>query len=133
MKLEDMIWERTRVSGYPRPCQLYPRKTLKKTSALQASAPSVRRSPLFSPDGGGKNGTIGDRILSVREHLEHTQRSLGEALGMTGQAITAWESGHNYPSVDNLIGLHRETGCNLHWLLTGKGARGALHSKRIHP
>ena len=46
---------------------------------------------------------IGKRISEQRKKLGLTQEQLAEAIGVTPQAVSKWENGHNLPDIDNLF------------------------------
>ena len=49
--------------------------------------------------------TIGQRIAYKRKELALSQEALGEALGVSRQAIYKWENGKCFPQADNLMAL----------------------------
>lgn len=51
---------------------------------------------------------ISDKIKEHRKKLNITQRELAEALGVSVQAISKWETGSGIPDVSALIPLARE-------------------------
>ncbi len=65
---------------------------------------------------------IGNKIRELRRRDGRTQEALAEALGVTGQAVSRWESGGSYPdmeimpaianyfgvTIDELFGYHNE-------------------------
>ena len=61
--------------------------------------------------------TIGQRIACKRKELTLSQESLGEALGVSRQAIYKWESDAALPEIDKLISLSRLFGVSVGWLL----------------
>lgn len=48
---------------------------------------------------------VGKRICEQRKKLGITQEQLAEMIGVTSQAVSKWENGHNLPDIDNLIEL----------------------------
>lgn len=46
---------------------------------------------------------VGKRICEQRKKLGLTQEQLAEATGVTSQAVSKWENGHNLPDIDNLL------------------------------
>lgn len=46
---------------------------------------------------------IGKRICEQRKKLGLTQEQLAEAAGVSPQAVSKWENGHNLPDMDNLL------------------------------
>ena len=81
---------------------------------------------------------IGNKIKTLRREQKVTQEMLAEALGVTPQAISRWESGNGYPdmellpaladffavSIDELIGYRKsereEELARIHRILAGK-------------
>ena len=49
--------------------------------------------------------TLGQRIQAERKRLGLSQEGLGEALGVTRQAISKWESGTSMPEFQKLLAL----------------------------
>ena len=49
------------------------------------------------------NIKIGARIKELRKLQNVTQEQLAEALGVTNQAISRWESGTGYPDIEYII------------------------------
>ena len=47
--------------------------------------------------------TIGKRISAQRRQAGMTQEELAEQLGISAQAVSKWENGHNLPDIENLI------------------------------
>ena len=46
---------------------------------------------------------IGNRICEQRKKLGYTQEQLAETIGVSAQAVSKWENGHNLPDIDNLL------------------------------
>ncbi len=46
---------------------------------------------------------IGDRIMRARKKAGFTQEELAERIGVTPQAVSKWENGHNLPDLENLL------------------------------
>ena len=61
--------------------------------------------------------TIGQRIACKRKELTLSQEALGEALGVSRQAIYKWESDAALPEIDKLISLSKLFGVSVGWLL----------------
>ena len=61
--------------------------------------------------------TIGERISQIRKELGLSQEAFGEALGVSRQAISKWESNQSMPEVDKLLAMHRLYGVSVGWLL----------------
>ena len=45
---------------------------------------------------------IGSKIRELRRRDGRTQEAMAEALGVTGQAVSRWESGGSYPDMEML-------------------------------
>lgn len=67
---------------------------------------------------------MGKRIKIARERLKPklTQAKLGEALGLTGQAVSNWERGEDHPSAELIAQLKAELKVTYKWLHEGPGA-----------
>ncbi|QNT25333.1 helix-turn-helix domain-containing protein [Ralstonia solanacearum] len=63
---------------------------------------------------------VGERLRAFRGYLQWSQEKFGEALGGTKRGVQENESGRSAPQAKVLAGLI-ELGCNVNWLLTGKG------------
>lgn len=61
--------------------------------------------------------TIGQRIARERRRLGLSQEALGEALGVSRQAISKWEADASLPEIDKLVALSRRFGVTVGWLL----------------
>lgn len=61
--------------------------------------------------------TIGQRIARERKRLGLSQEALGEALGVSRQAISKWEADASLPEIDKLIAMARCFGVTVGWLL----------------
>ena len=48
---------------------------------------------------------LSERIALARKQAGLTQEQLGEALGVSRQAVSKWESGASDPSTSNLLAL----------------------------
>ena len=51
--------------------------------------------------------TLGQHIQALRKEAGCSQEALGEALGVTRQSISKWESDQAIPEVDKLVALSR--------------------------
>lgn len=47
--------------------------------------------------------SVGNRIGEQRKRLGLTQEQLAERVGVSPQAVSKWENGHNLPDIDNLF------------------------------
>ncbi len=61
--------------------------------------------------------TIGQRIAGLRKDHNLSQEALGEALGVSRQAIYKWESDQALPEIEKLIALSRLFTVSVGWLL----------------
>lgn len=61
--------------------------------------------------------TIGQRIAELRKQHNLSQEALGEALGVSRQAISKWESDAALPEIDKLIALSKRFGVTVGYLL----------------
>lgn len=61
--------------------------------------------------------TLGQRIQQLRKDKGMSQEALGEALGVSRQAISKWESDLTIPEIDKLIALSRLFGTSVGALL----------------
>lgn len=66
------------------------------------------------------NIEIGQRIRAARLAKNLTQTQLGEALGVSGKAVSKWETGRGAPEVDSLPQLAKLLGLDLAALLEGQ-------------
>ncbi|MGN0995217.1 MAG: helix-turn-helix domain-containing protein, partial [Butyricicoccus sp.] len=67
--------------------------------------------------------TIGERIAALRRGRELSQEALGEALGVSRQAISKWEADASLPEIDKLVALSRMFGVTVGELLGVEEAR----------
>ena len=66
-----------------------------------------------------------DRIAQARKAAGLSQEQLGEKLGVSGQAVSEWESGAVSPDAAALAAMCRELGVSADWLLLGEEPDGA--------
>lgn len=62
---------------------------------------------------------LNERIAAARRAAGMSQEQLGEALGVSRQAVSKWESGASDPSTVNLLALARLYGVSADELLRG--------------
>ena len=67
---------------------------------------------------------LNERIILARKQAGLTQEQLGEALGVSRQAVSKWESGQANPDVGYIIKLCELLELSADWLLTGKSETG---------
>ena len=46
---------------------------------------------------------VGKRISEARKHCGMSQEEMAEKIGVTAQAVSKWENGHNFPDIENLM------------------------------
>lgn len=61
--------------------------------------------------------TIGDKLSKLRKENNYTQEQLADALGVSRQAISKWESNITYPETNKLIRISELFNCSLDYLL----------------
>ena len=61
--------------------------------------------------------TTGERIAQKRKEKNLSQEALGEALGVSRQSISKWESNLSLPEIEKLVALSRHFGVPVGWLL----------------
>ena len=61
--------------------------------------------------------TLGEHIQALRKSTGYSQEALGEALGVTRQAISKCESDRAMPEIDKLIAMSRLFGVSVGSLL----------------
>ena len=61
--------------------------------------------------------TTGERIAQKRKENNLSQEALGEALGVSRQSISKWESNLSLPEIEKLVALSRLFGVSVGWLL----------------
>ena len=80
----------------------------------QAKSAPQRKSPVL-PD----EPTMGDRLRFARVSAELSLEAVGEALGITGSAVSQWETGKTYPSRKSLVQFAELTSFAVVWLESG--------------
>ncbi|WP_157964445.1 helix-turn-helix domain-containing protein [Ephemeroptericola cinctiostellae] len=64
---------------------------------------------------------IGKRIKDARQALNVKQKWLSANLGITATAVSKWESGEQFPTLDKLSKIALLLNINFEWLATGRG------------
>lgn len=64
-----------------------------------------------------KNNELGKKIKELRSEQKISQRRLGEILGFSNQAISAWESGLREPDCDSLVKIAKYFNVSVDYLL----------------
>ena len=67
--------------------------------------------------------TLGQRIQELRKQNGLSQEGLGEALGVSRQAVSKWEGDNGIPELDTLIAMSRLFGITIGEL---RGVEGAV-------
>ena len=70
--------------------------------------------------------SVAERIAQKRKELGLSQEALGEALGVSRQAIYKWESGAALPEIEKLVALSRIFSVSVGWLL---GVEESAHTE----
>lgn len=65
---------------------------------------------------------FGQRLADVRKARNISQEALAEALGVSRQAVSKWETGESKPDVGNLIALCDTLEMNIEYLCFGRSA-----------
>ena len=80
--------------------------------------------------------SMGQRIAQKRKERNLSQEALGEALGVSRQAIYKWESDASLPEIDKLVALSRLFNVPVGWLLgvEEENTQGgdSLSEKQLH-
>lgn len=67
---------------------------------------------------------MGDRIREAREALKLTQEDLGSVAGISGTAVSLWESGDTKSiKPEHLFKIARKLRKSAEWLVTGEGTQ----------
>lgn len=75
--------------------------------------------------------TLGEHIQALRKSTGYSQEALGEALGVTRQAISKWESDRAMPEIDKLIAMSRLFGVSVGSLLQVEEPSEALTDREL--
>ena len=83
------------------------------------AAPRVKRGAQAAHSKGKEvwEMTIGERIAQKRKEQNLSQEALGEALGVSRQSISKWESNNALPEIEKLIAMSRLFSVSVGWLL----------------
>ena len=68
--------------------------------------------------------SLGDRIIELRKASNLSQYALAEALDVSRQAVSKWESGQSSPDAANLIRLAEILDTDIEYLTTGRRTFG---------
>lgn len=61
--------------------------------------------------------SFGENLKNIRKQRSITQEELAEALGVSRQAISKWESGNGYPETEKLIIISKTLNISIDYLL----------------
>lgn len=61
--------------------------------------------------------TLGDKIMQLRQKQGLSQETFGEALGVSRQAVSKWETGQAMPDIDKIIAMSNMFGVSTDYLL----------------
>lgn len=75
---------------------------------------------------------IGERIKIAREIAGISQKSLGDHVGTSRNAVSRWESGDASPASERFPAIAEHLGTTVEWLMMGNGEREA-HAPRQEP
>ena len=64
--------------------------------------------------------SVGDRIIELRKKQNLSQGKLAEAVGVTRQAVSKWETGQSLPDSGKLILLSQILSTDIEYLTTGR-------------
>lgn len=67
------------------------------------------------------NDSVNERVKELRQALKLNQVDFGARIGLTGPAISRYESGTNGVSDSIILLICKEFGASEHWLRTGEG------------
>lgn len=75
---------------------------------------------------------VGQRLAWARKRAKLSQTELGDACGVTFQAVASWEKGRNKTiKSEYLLGLAKALNVDLVWLLSGEGSPDRLHASLL--
>lgn len=74
---------------------------------------------------------IGRNIARARKRAGLTQEGLAEKTGVTAQAVSKWENGHNLPDIENLMSIAEILDIPYTALLAGEGGQQGSGGYRI--
>lgn len=64
--------------------------------------------------------SVGDRIVELRKKHNMSQANLADAVGVTRQAVSKWETGQSLPDSGKLILLAQVLSTDIEYLSTGR-------------
>ncbi len=63
--------------------------------------------------------SISDKILKLRKDKGLSQEAFAEALGVSRQSVSKWESGAAFPDTDKIIAISELYGVSTDYILKG--------------
>ncbi len=73
---------------------------------------------------------FGTKLQELRKGKNLTQEELAKALYVSRTAVSKWESGHGYPSIDSLKAISEFFNISIDELLPGRELLDAAHKTR---
>lgn len=64
---------------------------------------------------------FGNRVYEARKKAKMNQTELAQAVGVSQNSISGWESGRRIPCIYNAKNLAKALNVSLDWLATGEG------------
>ena len=77
------------------------------------------------------NESFGDRLKRYRTSSKMTQQEFAKRLGVTGAAVSTYENGTRYPSLDILVKISKIFGITVDELLDGQKREVLLDVTRL--
>jgi transcriptional regulator with XRE-family HTH domain len=74
--------------------------------------------------------TFGERIRARRAKLAMSKTALSVAVGVSTVCAWQWENDQTEPKGENLVKLSDALGCNIKWLIEGRGLEEAFIDER---
>lgn len=75
--------------------------------------------------------TLGQRIKKCRQQANLTQEQVAEAMGISRQAVTKWESGQSAPSTENLFKLAELFGTTVDLIIDDKPRKASSTAEEL--
>ncbi len=66
--------------------------------------------------------SISDKILKLRKDRGLSQEAFAEALGVSRQSVSKWESGAAFPDTDKIIAISELYGVSTDYILKGNNS-----------
>ncbi|MCQ2742900.1 MAG: helix-turn-helix domain-containing protein [Bacilli bacterium] len=76
--------------------------------------------------------TVGEKLAKLRKDNGYTQEDLADALGVSRQSVSKWESDTAFPETNNLICLAKLLHCSIDYLLLESG-EAVVASMQVQP